>query len=213
MPSSGEFSRVSVPTVENWEHVKDNVTKAIQAVLNDSLKEGGRDATRKAALEKELMEWRDRMFELATPNLRVNGQNFEEYIEKPKHLPFDEALDRTVIALREQALVSEQTIAERRRTVPSKVHDLLADLLERQRAAEISLSAAEVAASEGIDEHAGSNIDLLAQHAQLDEVMSEAETAAKQLNVTVPHLLQRAQWAQEVSAELASPPNASHGTR
>ena len=23
------------------------------------------------------------MFELATPNLRVNGQNFEEYVEKP----------------------------------------------------------------------------------------------------------------------------------
>jgi hypothetical protein len=23
------------------------------------------------------------MFALATPNLRVNGQNFEEYVEKP----------------------------------------------------------------------------------------------------------------------------------
>jgi hypothetical protein len=110
------------------------------------------------------------MFQLATHNLRVNGQNFEDYVEKPskdanlitqlqsnfipiEHLPFDEALDRTVIALREQALVSEQTIAERRRNVPSKVHGLLADLLERQRAAEISLSVAEMAAAEagGVD--------------------------------------------------------------
>lgn len=44
-----------------------------------------------------------------------------------------------MIALREQSLVSEQTIAERRRTVPAKVHDLLVDLLERQRAAETPL--------------------------------------------------------------------------
>ena len=56
MPSSGEFSRVSVPTVENWDHVKDNITRAIQAVMNDMLKEGGRDAARKAAIEKELMQ-------------------------------------------------------------------------------------------------------------------------------------------------------------
>jgi hypothetical protein len=134
-----------------------------------------------------------------------------------EHLPFDEALDRTVIALREQALVSEQTIADRRRNVPSKVHDLLADLLERQRAAEISLSAAEMAAAEaaGADSrgdsdefcgcpslsiacrHSGTNIGagwsaglaFVAQHAQLDEVMTEAQSAAKQLNTvsTGPH--------------------------
>ena len=57
MPSGGEFSRVSVPTVENWDHVKDNVTRAIQAVLNDALAaNSGRDAIRKAAIEKELLE-------------------------------------------------------------------------------------------------------------------------------------------------------------
>jgi hypothetical protein len=64
-----------------------------------------------------------------------------------------------VIALREQALVSEQTIAERRRNVPSKVHDLLADLLERQRAAEISLSAAEMAAAEAAGAYSRGDID------------------------------------------------------
>jgi hypothetical protein len=56
------------------------------------------------------------------------------------HLPFDEVLDRTVTALREQSLVSEQTIAERRRNVPSQVRNLLVDLLERQRAAEVPLN-------------------------------------------------------------------------
>ena len=115
-----------------------------------------------------------------------------------------------MIALREQALVSEQTIAERRRNVPSKVHDLLADLLERQRAAEISLSAAEIAAEEaaGADsrgdiddfcgwpslsivyQHSHTNIGagwsaglaFVAQHAQLEEVTTGAQSAAKQLN-------------------------------
>lgn len=43
-------------------------------------------------------------------------------------------------ALHEQALVSEQTIAERRRTVPYKVQELFADLLEREREAEMPLA-------------------------------------------------------------------------
>lgn len=58
MPQGGEFSRVSVPTVENWDHVKENITRAIQAVLNDALKDSGRDGARRAAVEKELMEVR-----------------------------------------------------------------------------------------------------------------------------------------------------------
>lgn len=49
---------------------------------------------------------------------------------------FDEALDRRVFALREQSHVSDQTVAERRRTVPAQVRDLIADLLDRQRVAE-----------------------------------------------------------------------------
>jgi hypothetical protein len=77
-----ELSRISVPQVENWNTVKENITKAIQVALRDALPES-RDASRRALVEKELLEWRDRMFTLATPNLRVNGQNFEEYIEKP----------------------------------------------------------------------------------------------------------------------------------
>ena len=100
----------------------------------------------------------DDTFALAGPNLRVNGVNFEEFVEQPsesidfakckclristiliERLPFDEALDRTVIALREQSLVSEQTIVEQRRTVPTKVQELLEDLLERQRSAEKTL--------------------------------------------------------------------------
>jgi len=56
MPSGDEFSRVSVPTVENWDHVKDNVTKAIQGALNDAVTNNTRDASRKAAIEKELLE-------------------------------------------------------------------------------------------------------------------------------------------------------------
>jgi len=77
-----ELSRISVPQVDNWNTVKENITKAIQVALRDALPDS-RDAARRALVEKELLEWRDRMFTFAAPNLRVNGQNFEEYIEKP----------------------------------------------------------------------------------------------------------------------------------
>lgn len=56
---------------------------------------------------------------------------------------FDEGLDRRVYALREQSFVSDQTIADRRRAVPSQVQDLMADLLQRQREAEIPVAEAE----------------------------------------------------------------------
>jgi hypothetical protein len=31
-----------------------------------------------------LYQWQERTFALAAPNLRVNGQNFEEYVDKPR---------------------------------------------------------------------------------------------------------------------------------
>jgi len=91
---------------------------------------------------------------MAAPNLRVDGQNFENFVDQPSACvtlflfidltekpaditQFDEALDRRVSALREQSFVSDQTVADRRRTVPSQVRDLLTDLLQRQREAEV----------------------------------------------------------------------------
>jgi len=97
------------------------------------------------------------MFAMAAPNLRVEGQNFENFVNQPSGcvcscstrgltlLPtditeFDEALDRRVSALREQSFVSDQTVADRRRVVPSQVQDLLTDLLQRQREAEVRIA-------------------------------------------------------------------------
>lgn len=56
---------------------------------------------------------------------------------------FDEALDRRVSALREQSFVSDQTVADRRRMVPSQVQDLVTDLLQRQREAEVPVAEAD----------------------------------------------------------------------
>ncbi|KAG8767284.1 hypothetical protein FRC19_001798 [Serendipita sp. 401] len=207
MPTQ-EMARVSVPTVESWNKAKENVTRAIQSALTDALK--GSDAAKRAILEKELMEWRDRMFALAAPNLRVNGQNFEDYVEQPRYRPFDEALDRTVKALVEQSLVQEQTLAERRRTIPIKVQGLLEDLLERQRVAEMqALSMAD------LDDTSGANdeFSFVTESEQLEMETLETSKVAKQLNETIPHLIQRAQWAQEVSAELVDASTSNHGTR
>jgi hypothetical protein len=54
MPS-GDVTRISIPAIENWNAVKDNITRAIEAALKDALPDRS-DADRRARLEKELME-------------------------------------------------------------------------------------------------------------------------------------------------------------
>ncbi|CAG7848086.1 SubName: Full=Uncharacterized protein {ECO:0000313/EMBL:CCA66955.1} [Serendipita indica DSM 11827] len=203
MPAHG-LSRVTVPSMDSYNAIKDNFRKAVLNVLSTTLP-GNKDAAKRALLEKELLKWVDDTFALAGPNLRVNGVNFEEYVDQPRRLPFDEALDRTVIALREQSLVSEQTIAERRRTVPAKVQELLVDLLERQRAAEKALLSELEEVPSVADED---EFSFVAREPELREEILEAQREAERLKETIPRELQRAQWVQEVSAELAAQPTA-----
>ncbi|CAG7846425.1 SubName: Full=Uncharacterized protein {ECO:0000313/EMBL:CCA66955.1} [Serendipita indica DSM 11827] len=180
MPAHG-LSRVTVPSMDSYNAIKDNFRKAVLNVLSTTLP-GNKDAAKRALLEKELLKWVDDTFALAGPNLRVNGVNFEEYVDQPRRLPFDEALDRTVIALQEQS-----------------------GLLERQRAAEKALLSELEEVPSVADED---EFSFVAREPELREEILEAQREAERLKETIPRELQRAQWVQEVSAELAAQPTA-----
>lgn len=105
------------------------------------------------------MQWRDRTFDAAQENIRVNGHNLEEYSEEqegrsvrltPPHMPqsahacpetepYDEALDCRVWSLSTERMTWDNELAMRRRTTPAEVQHLVEDLLARQRAAEQAL--------------------------------------------------------------------------
>lgn len=86
MPS--EVSRISVPALDNWQKVQQNITNAILAALDEELGPG-RGKERRGRVEGALMEWKDRVFELAGPNLRVGGVDFEELPNRQRVFTYD----------------------------------------------------------------------------------------------------------------------------
>lgn len=94
----------------------------------------------------------DSVFEIAKPNIRVNGQNFEEisendegatrpYIIPPGYSPFirkeiepfDEALDRHIWSLSDQRLKWDRMMARTRVERPREVEAMLQDLFDCQQ--------------------------------------------------------------------------------
>ena len=68
------------------------------------------------------------LFDVARPNLRINGRTTEEpsEVEEDDNVePFDEALDRHIWSLSDQRLKWDKDIAERRRTRPKDIEALL----------------------------------------------------------------------------------------
>lgn len=51
----GEVTRISVPSIDSWNLVKENIAAATRRALADALPDP-KDATRRAALQKELAE-------------------------------------------------------------------------------------------------------------------------------------------------------------
>ena len=69
------------------------------------------------------------LFDVARPNLRINGRTTEEpseVVEEDDNMePFDEALDRHIWSLSDQRLKWDKDIAERRRTRPREIEALI----------------------------------------------------------------------------------------
>jgi SpoVK/Ycf46/Vps4 family AAA+-type ATPase len=77
-----DMPRISVDTLKDWERVRDTFTEAMIKLLEDKLAQEGCSEADKEALRAHALEVRDRTFEAAKPNLRVNGRNFEDHVEE-----------------------------------------------------------------------------------------------------------------------------------
>lgn len=79
--------RVTVENESDWLRVQGNVDAALNAALETrlaALPGGPRgDAAKRVrpALEERMKALRERMWEMAKPNLRVNGFNYEDFVE------------------------------------------------------------------------------------------------------------------------------------
>ncbi|KDQ11741.1 hypothetical protein BOTBODRAFT_162571 [Botryobasidium botryosum FD-172 SS1] len=200
--SREEIPRVMVDTVDDWEHVKTNYTSAIHQVLEAKLSSTIHTQQDREALLAHLLQWRDRTFEIAKQNLRVNGRNFEDYAEEEEETePFDEALDRRIWSLSEERIHWDKCLADRRRRTPADVQRLMEDLVKRQQAAEYIPTI----------EEEPNNVDMseaiVVSPEQQERTTKTYETllsSISELNEQIPKLVERADRARKVADEVAN---------
>lgn len=87
MPGEQALPRITIEKEEPWLRVQENVNQALADAIEvrlASLPGGaqGEQATKlRPALEQHLASVRQRMWEMTKPNLRVNGFNYEDFVE------------------------------------------------------------------------------------------------------------------------------------
>jgi len=135
-----ELPRVSVDSIHEWQKIQSSFNDEMLEVLQEKLGEHNAEQHREI-LEQYMQQFLKRTFDIAKPNLRVNGRNFDEFDEDEQDTDqYDEALDRRVWSLSDQRLKWDLEIGLKRRNTPSDVETLVRDLIETQRAADASAS-------------------------------------------------------------------------
>jgi len=119
--------------VQHWQKVRSNYKEVSLSRLREML--SSRSLTQEQdAILVHLEQFVEQTFNLAQPNLRVNGQNFESLDENGREMElFDETLDRRIWSLADTRLQWQKRIAETRRTVPAETESTIKTLLEHHR--------------------------------------------------------------------------------
>ncbi|GFZ48756.1 hypothetical protein JCM24511_06505 [Saitozyma sp. JCM 24511] len=143
------------------------------------------------------MQIREGMFEMSKPNLRVNGHNYENFVNATE--PFDEILDRRIKGMDAERLKSETETAERRKKRPAEIYQLEDDLEERKTWA--------MWLPEGEDEDTGpkkkaEDIPPPPRHAEVVETFKTLASNLAELASSAPAQLARAQRAKAVQEEI-----------
>ncbi|KAH7877773.1 uncharacterized protein C8R40DRAFT_1039062 [Lentinula edodes] len=188
MSSSKEDLRVSIETMSDWSHIKANCAQAAKTSLAKELVLAG--LSESSALSQHLDQFIQNTFRLAQPNLRVNGQSFDERVEDDIE-PFDEALDRHVWSLHDQRLGLHKTIATSRRTEPWKIEKTLLGSLEQNH----KLDGLE---SEFNDSQENLTMDIDG----IEDALLQTTAWAQELSQSIPNQTERTARLQNVTTEL-----------
>ncbi|KAE9406978.1 hypothetical protein BT96DRAFT_171040 [Gymnopus androsaceus JB14] len=216
MTSSKEDLRVSIETMSDWSHIKQNYTQAVRASFDREPSAAG--MSKSSALSQHLDQFIQQTFRLAQPNLRVNGQTFDERGEDDIE-PFDEALDRHVWSLHDQRLGLHKTIATTRRTEPLKIEKAMLGSLEQDHQLEAMESAWEVPSEDLFMDVDDANEKL---QPEIEDGLHKTTAWAKELSQvryfsklfatdvyqcfqSIPHQTERTERLKNVTTELKKP--------
>ncbi|KAJ3848386.1 hypothetical protein EV368DRAFT_68315 [Lentinula lateritia] len=200
MSSSKEDLRVSIETMSDWSHIKANCAQAAKTSLAKELVLAG--LSESSALSQHLdqyswLKFIQNTFRLAQPNLRVNGQSFDERVEDDIE-PFDEALDRHVWSLHDQRLGLHKTIATTRRTEPWKIEKTLLGSLEQNH----KLDGLESEFND-FQENNTMGIDGIEDlQPEVEDALLQTTAWAQELSQSIPDQTERTARLQNVTIEL-----------
>ncbi|RXK36536.1 hypothetical protein M231_06195 [Tremella mesenterica] len=201
------MSRIVVENEADWLRVREGVCRAMNQVMEVRLASlpGGRDgeAAKRVRNEVEgrIAKIQEETFRLARANLRVNGHNYEDFVEATE--PFDEVLDRKIKALDVEKVGWDSTIADRRKKTPGLINRL-EDNLEQRR------TAAEWLPDDEVEDDKTNKVGdppKPPRHKETIQTFKTAVTNLSELAITVPSQLARAQRAQAVREEISSMPS------
>ncbi|KAJ8456577.1 hypothetical protein ONZ51_g12040 [Trametes cubensis] len=195
-----DLPRISVETLDDWRRIKRNYTIAALTALDEQLS-GSSSTEDREALLAHLHRFIDKTFEMARPNVRVNGQNLEEINEDEEDMePFDEGFDRHIWSLSDQSLRWDLQIAKERRTKPEEIEKQMRELL----ASQAELDAEEAAAmAEVAEENVQVEEDLPADmHQRIEDIASQTFAIVEELKQAVPVQLERSERVKTVAAEI-----------
>ncbi|CAL1702421.1 unnamed protein product [Somion occarium] len=135
-PPREDLPRISVDTLHDWNRIKTSYTNAAFSALDTRISASGMDEKRSNALKNHMKKLIESTFEMAKPNIRINGKNFEEMDEDEQagSEPFDEGFDRHIWSLSDQSLNLDGEIAKYRREEPDRLLKVMQEILEKQRA-------------------------------------------------------------------------------
>ncbi|KAI9634144.1 uncharacterized protein MKK02DRAFT_38816 [Dioszegia hungarica] len=200
------IQRINVDAEAEWLKIRGNIERAMMETMEARLGTMPGGATGSAAravrreVEARLGRIREDMFNLAKPNVRINGQAYETFIEATE--PWDEALDHRMwsIATEKDSWMDE--VAVLRKSLPGQVQAVDLDL-ERRRTNMEWLP-------EGEDEDDGPKEKAVVppppRQEEVKTLMEDTIANISELVQTAPVQLQRAQRAQTVREEVASLP-------
>ncbi|KAI0747696.1 hypothetical protein C8Q80DRAFT_1168124 [Daedaleopsis nitida] len=195
-----DIPRISVETLDDWRRIKRNYTLAALSALEEQLN-GNSSAEDRQILLTHLHRFIDKTFEMARPNVRVNGQNLSDLKEDEVDTePFDEGFDRHIWSLSDQSLRWDLQIAKERRTKPEETEKQMRDLLSSQQ----ELDAEEAAALEEVM-HADAVVQEeipAAAYDRIDEVASQTFALVEELKQAIPVQLERTERVKTVAEEI-----------
>ncbi|KAI9568416.1 hypothetical protein HD554DRAFT_766247 [Boletus coccyginus] len=195
MDAREDLPKVSIETEQDWRRIQQNLSAAFLARLDTELESHGQAGDREALLP-HVHQFLDTIFDIARPNLRINGRTSsadEPCSDEDDVEPFDEALDRHIWSLSDQRLKWDKEIADRRRSRPQDVEKLVTESLAQHHACDVEM----------LDEsEARVDVSVKQVDSELQHMLLNAVSLAPQLLQTIKSQRGRADRIKSVSAEV-----------